>query len=148
MVATIREEVTQQAGVERGMSGGSRGRTVEVECKECGKHFLAFMSWNRQYCSNKCRQIAVGKMLKGRVYNPLRRENNIKRATKWNKDHPKRRREIIDNYSHKHMDKIVAWSRNHPKERNITIQKNQKKMRQKVIDLLGYHCAQIGRAHV
>lgn len=134
----------------------NQGRQIQIQCKECSKVFDAYVSSNRRYCSNRCRQIGVGKILKGRVKNPLHRENPelynlisrknaIDRATKWNKEHPERRREIANNYSHKNMSKIVAWNRNHPKERNITIQKGQRKMRQKVIDLLGYHCALCGR---
>jgi hypothetical protein len=69
----------------------------------------------------------------------------IQRATEWNREHPVRRREIINKYNHKHMDQIIAWNRDHPKERNITIQKGQRKMRQKVIDLLGRHCSLCGK---
>lgn len=63
----------------------------------------------------------------------------------WAKANPKRRREIANNYSRRNMDKIIAWNRNHPGKRNITIQKGQKKMRQKIIDLLGYRCALCGK---
>ena len=123
----------------------TRGEKVEVQCKECGKIFLTYVSVMRQYCSLRCKQKGCGKKLKGRIYNPNSRQENIARTIKWNKDHPKRRREIANNYSRKHMDRIIAWNRNHPKERNITIQKGQKKMRQKVINLLGCRCALCGR---
>jgi len=67
------------------------------------------------------------------------------RAAKWNRDNPGRRKEIVDRYSHKNMDKIVAWNRNNPKERNVTIKEGQRKMRQKVIGVLGNRCNLCGR---
>jgi len=70
---------------------------------------------------------------------------DVKRAAKWNKDHPERRREIINRSNRKRMDKIVQWGREHPEARNQTVRKNQRKVREKVMKVVGHACRLCGK---
>jgi len=65
---------------------------------------------------------------------------DVQRATKWNKDNPERRREIVNKSNRKRMDKIIQWGKDHPKQRLRTCKKNRKVTRAKIMAIIGDFC--------